>query len=485
MISAEFSTGGRIAGYEVLSCCGSGAYGEVFRVRDILETPLALKVLNRSASTEREIAALIRCRSCRHPNLLAIHHIGRLDDGRYFYTMDLADNRSDSPQEYCPDTLAARLADSGRLSPETLDKIILDILEGLNCLHQAKLIHRDLKPENILFINGNAVLGDIGLIASENNASLIGTPDFMPPELLKSGRTMTPADDCYALGKVIYCMLSGLPPRSFPSLPRTLETALEKKLFAVAAMACRSPGFADALAFQIALRQDLPKPRGRFSLWLLALIPAVAAAAWYFSRSGGLKSSTEQPPKAPSVIQPVSSVPAVKPAAPKVPDTSAPAAEPSAPKDPAVQPSFPSVSPKGLHPKVQALLKKNELPAEIQSALDLYAAETHAVYDKTNALRSKLQDQMMAELSAGLLDPKARDKIYQTFHERERQCNRAAKHELEQLDSRTPEKIRMLSSIQFRIRNLLRRIGNDEPTKSELMWLEFYLRERDKILSKK
>jgi len=280
-------------------------------------------------------------------------------------------------------------------------------------------------------------------------------------------------------------MLSGLPPRSFPSLPRTLETALEKKLFAVAAMACRSPGFADALAFQIALRQDLPKPRGRFSLWLLALIPAVAAAAWYFSRSGGLKSSTEQPPKAPSVIQPVSSVPAVKPAAPKVPDTSAPAAEPSAPKDPAVQPSFPSVSPKGLHPKVQALLKKNELPAEIQSALDLYAAETHAVYDKTNALRSKLQDQMMAELSAGLLDPKARDKIYQTFHERERQCNRAAMHELEQLDSRTPEKIRMLSSIQFRIRNLLRRIGNDEPTKSELMWLEFYLRERDKILSKK
>lgn len=485
MISAEFSTGDRIAGYEVLSCCGSGAYGEVYRVRDILGTPLALKMLNRSASTEREIAALIRCRSCRHPNLLAIHHIGRLDDGRYFYTMDLADNRSDSPQEYCPDTLAARLADSGRLSPETLDKIIREILDGLNCLHQAKLIHRDLKPENILFINGNAVLGDIGLIAREDNASLIGTPDFMPPELLKSGRTMTPADDCYALGKVIYCMLSGLPPRSFPSLPRTLETALEKKLFDVAAMACRPPGFADASAFQIALRQDLPKPRGRFPLWLLSLIPAVAAAAWYFSRIGGFDPSIAQPPKAPAAKRPVSSVPAAKTVATKVPDTNVPAAKPTAPKVPAVQPSLPSVPSKRLHPKVQTLLKRYELPADIQSALDQYAAETHAISVKTNALRSKLQDQMMDELSAGHLDRKAIDKIDQTYHERDRQYVRAEEHELEQLDSRTPDKIRMLSSIQFSIRNLLRRIGNDEPTKSELMLLERFLRERDKTLSKK
>lgn len=485
MISAEFADGDRIAGYELLSCCGSGSYGEVYRVRDILGTLLALKVLNRSASTEREISALIRCRSCRHPNLITIHHIGQLDDGRYFYTMDLADNRNDDSREYFPDTLAARLERYSRILPETMEKITGEILSGLSCLHRAGLIHRDIKPENILFINGNAVLGDIGLIAREDNASLIGTPDFMPPELLKSGRTMTPADDCYAFGKVIYCMLSGLPPRSFPSLPRTLETALEKKLFAVAAMACRPPGFADASAFQIALRQDLSKPRGRFPLWLLLLIPAVAAAAWYFSRRGGFEPSIAQPPKVPAAIRPVSSVPDAKPVATKVPETRVPAAEPAAPKVPAVQPSLPSVPSKRLHPKVQTLLKRYELPADIQSALDQYAAETHAIYDKTNALRRKLEDQRIAELTAGHLDPKDRDKIYQTFDEREWQYKRAEEHELEQLDSRTPDKIRILSSIQFSIRNLLRRIGNDEPTKSELMWLERFLRERDKTLSKK
>ena len=451
MISAEFADGDRIAGYEVLSCCGSGSYGEVYRVRDILGTLLALKVLNRSASTEREISALIRCRSCRHPNLITIHHIGQLDDGRYFYTMDLADNRNDDSQEYFPDTLAARLERYSRIPPETMEKITGEILAGLSCLHRAELIHRDIKPENILFIKGNAVLGDIGLIAPGSNASLIGTPDFMPPELLKSGRTMSAADDCYASGKVIYCMLSGLPPRNFPSLPRTLETASEKKLFAMAVKACSSSGFTDASAFQSALRKDLPKHLRIHPLWLLLLIPAVAAAWWFFPRRVE-KPAPQSIPTTPSAIRPAANTPIVKPTVP------------------AAKPSLPS----RMDPKVRELLKKYELPPDVQAVLDQYETELHVIQGKYIALMRRLDDAHFAD---------SIDR--QSYAKQRHQYDRAEKHELEQLDKRFPDSISGAATIQYGIRNLLQRIGNDTPTEAELFDLEHRLKIRNKSFRKK
>ena len=454
MISAEFADGDRIAGYELLSCCGSGSYGEVYRVRDILGTLLALKVLNRSASTEREISALIRCRSCRHPNLITIHHIGQLDDGRYFYTMDLADNRNDDSREYFPDTLAARLERYSRIPPETMEKITGEILAGLSCLHRAELIHRDIKPENILFLNGNAVLGDIGLIAPGSSASLIGTPDFMPPELLKSDRTMSAADDCYALGKVIYCMLSGLPPRNFPSLPRTLETESEKKLFAIAVKACSSSGFTDASAFQSALRKDLPKHLRIHPLWFLLLIPAVAAAWWFFPRRVE-KPAPQSIPTTPSAIRPAANTPIVKPT------------------DPTAKPSLPSP----MAPKVRDLLKKYELPPDVQVALDQYETERNAIRKKYFDLHWNLLQKRAALRSGGI--------TRQSFVEQKRQYDRAEMHELEQLAKRTPDEIIFAAASQSGIRNLLQRIGNDTPTEAELFDLEHRLKIRNKSFRKK
>ena len=270
-MTEEFPTGGVIAGYTVLGVCGHGSYGVVCRVSDSLGAELALKVLPSGKISKRELDALIRFRACRHPNLLTVLHIGELPDGRYFYTMDLADPGSAPPEEYQPDTLASRLAAAQPFAPDEAERILRELLAGLDELHRAHLLHRDIKPANILFIRGRAVLADIGLVTADSSASLIGTPDYMPEELLKTRRPMSPADDSHALGLILYQMLTGEPPNKFPSVPKTLHDPAALRLLKIAEKACTPPGFPDAGSFLKQLDRPLPFRRNR-GAWKWAVI---------------------------------------------------------------------------------------------------------------------------------------------------------------------------------------------------------------------
>ena len=108
-----------IGPYHILSEAGNGSYGTVYLVENSLSgQTVALKVLH-GKSEKRELEGLIRYRECRHPNLLQIHHIDRLPDGRLYYTMDAAaDNRA--PDGYEPDTLATH----GKVPPKTLVPVL-------------------------------------------------------------------------------------------------------------------------------------------------------------------------------------------------------------------------------------------------------------------------------------------------------------------------------------------------------------------------
>ncbi len=228
----------RIGSYRILKECGSGSYGQVFLVQDALGRKLALKKLfPRTEGMERELQGLINFRSCRHAHLLAVHHVDQCD-GFWYYTMDAADNLNDSDEDYLPDTLANRLTRHGKIKPEQLAVIVEEITAGLKALHADNLLHRDIKPANILFINGKAVLADIGLVTSDHAASLVGTPGYLPPDLLADGRPMTAADDFHALGKVVYCALTGLPPEKFPSTPETISSAVGKQLLDLSIRYC-------------------------------------------------------------------------------------------------------------------------------------------------------------------------------------------------------------------------------------------------------
>ena len=89
-------------------------------------------------------------------------------------------------------------------------------------LHDRGVLHRDIKPANILYIRGEAVPGDIGLLAEKSGATLAGTPGFISPEAAGGVRPVAPEDDFYALGKTLYCALTGSAPEKYPAFPPDL-----------------------------------------------------------------------------------------------------------------------------------------------------------------------------------------------------------------------------------------------------------------------
>ncbi len=215
------------ADYALIRRCGIGGFGEVWIVRDHASVYRAMKIVRMDQLAtlgipQRELQALKRyCRKVpHHENLIQILHISHSDE-LLCYTMELADDlvsrrpvRDELSDTYKPMTLAGVLA-AGRLNIDTAVEVILRLLRGLAALHEAGLIHRDIKPANILFAGRIVKLADVSLIGGRGTRnSIVGTPQFMPPD-----DCMDATADTYALGKVLYSMLTGGNMSSFPNLP--------------------------------------------------------------------------------------------------------------------------------------------------------------------------------------------------------------------------------------------------------------------------
>lgn len=216
-----------IPDYQMLRICGQGAFGVVWTVRDRAGALRAMKVISLDrllalGIPNREMQALQHyCRNVpSHPNLVPILHIGQTEHYQY-YTMELADDLiSRQPilhqlsDGYQPMTLQNVLA-AGRLGTDTAVEITLRLLNGLSCLHRSGLIHRDIKPANIIFVNREVKLADVSLVTvARSHISLAGTPQYMPPDEQTDATA-----DTYALGKVLYEMITGRNLTHFPRLP--------------------------------------------------------------------------------------------------------------------------------------------------------------------------------------------------------------------------------------------------------------------------
>lgn len=216
--------GDTLGSYTLLCECGQGAYGSVFLAENTFtKRRVALKIIcSQGRSCERELNGLIQYQTvCPRTNLLQIYHVEKGDDC-FWYTMDAADNLSAEEGKYIPDTLANRLREQRRLPTDAVRRMADELIANLETLHRRGLLHRDLKPDNILWIDGSATLGDIGLVTDAANVSLVGTPGFLPPEVLAGIREYRQADDYYSLGKVIYCALTGMPVEKYPAYPASL-----------------------------------------------------------------------------------------------------------------------------------------------------------------------------------------------------------------------------------------------------------------------
>lgn len=205
-------------GLQVLSRCGSGAYGDVYYCQAVSGKRVALKVISKGrigSGWERELKGITNYRRLTEnsPLLLNIFHVGK-DESNFYYTMEPADAVADA-EEYIPDSLA-RCLTAGALLAENLISVLQDILSSIRILHEEVVAHRDIKPENILFINGKPKLADLGLLSplSGTVTQLAGTLDYLPPEersreLSPDTRDSRQRNDLYAFGKIIYCCITG------------------------------------------------------------------------------------------------------------------------------------------------------------------------------------------------------------------------------------------------------------------------------------
>ncbi len=214
-----FST---IGGYRVLAEIGRGAFGAVYRVVDP-ETggELALKLFARASDGEtaferfrQEPQALGRV--APHPNLIAARSVGE-EAGLPFFTMDLVVGRG----------LDVLLEERGRLDAREAAGMARKLALALAHIHEAGLVHRDVKPANVVVeASGEPRLIDLSLALDTLRQSrltaagrLVGTPRYMAPEQLDpDGARLGPRTDVFALGAVLYEMLTGEPPFAAASL---------------------------------------------------------------------------------------------------------------------------------------------------------------------------------------------------------------------------------------------------------------------------
>lgn len=252
----SYHGGDRIADFSVISVVAAGTFGEVYLVRDLSGARLALKLLKGDPGYEMSAISRLRQKVGDEPGMVQIHHIGEFG-GRVYYTMDAADNLAANGAKYCPDTLENRLAFRGALNAFEAIDIAEVLASALDALHAHGLVHRDLKPSNVIFKDGKPLLADLGLIASADGG-VAGTPGFMPTETLPvDAFEAHRSRDFFALGKVLYCMLTNENADRFPILPKSYsvrEVAALRKVWLKACAPRPSHRFAEGCDFIEALR---------------------------------------------------------------------------------------------------------------------------------------------------------------------------------------------------------------------------------------
>src|SRR4051812_13189589 len=200
---------------------GAGGMATVYLAHDARhDRKVALKVLRPELAAilggERFLAEIKTTANLQHPHILSLFDSGEAD-GLIYYVMPYVEGES----------LRDRLNREKQLPVEDAVRIAREVADALEYAHQHGIVHRDIKPENILLHGGHAMVADFGIALaaakSEGGARMtetgmsLGTPHYMAPEQAMGDREITPRADIYALGVMLYEMLTGEPPFTGPT----------------------------------------------------------------------------------------------------------------------------------------------------------------------------------------------------------------------------------------------------------------------------
>jgi serine/threonine protein kinase len=202
--------------YRIESLIGRGGMGAVYKgTQVVLDRPVAIKLLPAEIAADeqfvirfhREARTLARL---RHSRIIIIHDFGQTGEGHLYFVM-----------EYIDGTNLREILRGPGLNPDQALLVVGHICDALHAAHTEGVVHRDIKPENILVTkDGYVKLADFGLsrpMQGENASALtgtnviMGTADYMAPEQ-REGQADQRAD-IFALGVMLYEMLTGKPPR--------------------------------------------------------------------------------------------------------------------------------------------------------------------------------------------------------------------------------------------------------------------------------
>ncbi len=225
----------RVRDYEILSVFGSGGMGIVYKARHRrLNRTVALKMLRGSALLTAENRGRFQAEAeavarLQHPNIIQAFEIGVVDP---------------LPGEQYPSPfIALEFVDGGDLtrytdkpqSPRFAAAMVEKLARAVHAAHRVGVVHRDLKPANVLLTcDREPKIGDFGiakLLDAERDANghsltqageIVGTPEYMSPEQAK-GQAPTPAFDIYALGAILFELLTGRMPFHGDSPMETLD----------------------------------------------------------------------------------------------------------------------------------------------------------------------------------------------------------------------------------------------------------------------
>ena len=212
--------------YEVQMLIGRGGMGAVYRgVQLSLDRKVAIKLLP-PAIEQQDTAFAERFKNeaklmgrMNHPAIVSVYDFGRTTDGQLYFVMEYVDGTD----------VQRMIAREGKLPPEHALAVTAHLCDALGYAHKQGIVHRDIKPSNVLIdSDGRVKVADFGLAKLTDKAMntgltqtgmAMGTPDYVAPETLTLGVDVDGRADIYAVGVMLYQMLTGDIPRGVFKMP--------------------------------------------------------------------------------------------------------------------------------------------------------------------------------------------------------------------------------------------------------------------------